>query len=177
MDHNDYRFRDILGDTPEAAHQFCTKIQDKWHMDFSKDAELAEYMKEWKKSRAIHLIMFGPDKVDELKTYQLLSDIYDSKKTCDSGETQVGSSDAEEDRTSECQLKQHLNALLLLIDNPDDLSEKIIKEAHCHLMKDLSSENRTINAGCYREEPVHVRNHNFTEYKDVPDSMMRIVEQ
>ena len=63
-----------------------------------------------------------------MKKYQLLSDIYDSKKTCDGGETQVGSSDAEEDRTSERQLKQHLDTLLPLIDNPDDLSEELIKD-------------------------------------------------
>ena len=141
-------------------------------------------MKEWKKTRAIHLVCisnkFGatfPDKVDELKTYQLLSDIYDSKKTCDTDETQVGSSDAEEDRTSERQLKQHLNALLPLIDNPDDLSEKLIKEAHHHLMKDLSSEGHTITAGFYRENAVHAGNHTFIRHEDVPASMTRIIKQ
>lgn len=171
-------------------------------------------MDKWKKKKAVHLVWVSdkfrealPDDVKEMKTYHLLSNIYDMYMRTyihESGKTlqeftemllelnttiqqeqsdddaQVPDSDAETDRASERQLKQHLLALLLLTkaaETPEPLSEELIMNAHKLLMKDLCSEGERINAGEYRTIPVHCGNHSFIDFECVPSSMKILIAE
>ena len=90
-----------------------------------------------------------------------------------------GDRNAQKDRTSERQLKQHLEALVLLSRSAEsgyNLSENLIKHAHLLLMHGLyTSDNLEIHAGVYRTCSVSADYHVFPHYDTVPPSMTRLV--
>ena len=105
----------------------------------------------------------------------------DTSTACDAatGSQLPGDSDAERDRASERQLKQHLEALIFLSKSAESrycLSENLIKCAHRLLMHGLhTSDNLEIHAGVYRTCSVSADNHVFPHYDTVPLSMTRLV--
>lgn len=86
--------------------------------------------------------------------------------------------DAEKDRASERQLKQHLNAFFILTneDHSAPLSEKLIKDAHSILMKNLQRDGDEIHSGDYREIQVNANGHTFIHFSKVASSMETMVK-
>ena len=86
LEKHNYLFRDVLRSEPKDAIKFSQGMQKQWDKKYSRDPVLSERMKEFKKTRALHLVWasdkFGKDidsdKVSDLRTYRLLSDTYDS---------------------------------------------------------------------------------------------------
>ena len=168
------------------ALKFCEELLKHWKI-LSKDPELEESMKKWKKYKAIHLVAvsdkFGrspPSDVDELKTCRLLSSLFDDTPDpqilldTPSGEI----CDAEKDQGSDQQLKQHMMAYSMLMnDSSGPLSEELIKKAHHTLMNNLHREDEMIHAGEYRLCQMYAGDHNFIEFQSVPKSMLDLVKQ
>ena len=199
LDKHHFLFKEVLHHDPHNALCFCRALQEQWENRFSLDRELATRMKKFKKSRCIHLVWvsdkFGgslSEEVSELKTYRLLSDVYDKSEPTpvmsriDDGSPSTDSpppnSDAEIDRKSELQLRQHLDALLYLFSAAEaktPFSEKLIKEAHRILMNNLYTEDKVkINAGEYRQYMVGSGvTHTYPDYESIPSTMERIVRE
>ena len=154
VDKNSFLFKKILRHNPQDALNFCTSFQKQWTEEYSKDRELSERMLSFKKTRCMQLVWvsdkFGgslSDDISELKTYCLLSGVYDAggdakqtNATQPCSDTHQAHSHAEVGRKSELQLLQHMKALLYSLEACNDkapLSEKLIKEAHRILMNDL----------------------------------------
>ena len=90
--------------------------------------------------------------------------------------------DAEKDRGSEFQLKQHLKTLVFLIRAAEvgiSLSENLIKLGHRFLMEGLYTEDKhKINAGEYRTCLVSDgMDHLFIHHQDIPDAMSRLISK
>ena len=180
VDKNYFLIKDVLGRDPEDASKFCLGLQQKWKTFFSTEA-----MKDFSKSKTIHLVWvsdkFGdtlPDNLSEAETYQLLSSIYDEMDAGDRArESAEVVEDAEQDRKSVRQLKQHLRAFLHLKKSEQPLSEKLICDAHEILMKDLQRDGVSIDAGKYRTAPVSAGMHTFASPNSVPSLMTKLVEK
>ena len=129
-----------------------------------------------------------PDDISQKETYRLLSELYDSPdcnyddgpvpdstQTIDNAQT-----NAEKDRTTQFQLRQHFLALKHLLQAAEenkDLSEDLIKDVHRELMKDLKTEKgKPIKAGEYRTGPVSAGNHSFPDHKCIPERMKALVQ-
>ena len=88
---------------------------------------------------------------------------------------------AEKDRTSELQLKQHLEALIFLSKSAEvgtSLSENLIKAAHKLLMRGLhTSDKLEIHAGGYRTCSVSAGDHVYPHYDTILKSMSMMVKK
>lgn len=198
LEKNNFFFKSVLGHEPQAASKFCIELQKQWHEVFSSDVQLAESMTKWKKIKTVHLVWvsdrFGdelPEDVNELKTHRLLSEIYDASVSdnvdlgTDSDQAaDLGGADSENNRASERQLKQHLRAFLLLINEAKSckpLSEELILKAHQILMKGLYRDGMEIHAGHYREISVYTGGayggHTYIDYESVLPSMKKLVAE
>lgn len=191
VDKHNFLFKKILNHDPEDAWQYCVSLQKKWNEEYSKDPELAKRMEEFKKTRCIHLVWvsdsFGgslSEEISQWKTYRLLSQMYDSgSSAAPEGVSDQSShqSSAEDDRKSERQLRQHLNALLFILkaaETKRPLSEELIKRTHRLLMEDLYIEDKKINAGKYRLYSVGAGPmHTYPDFSCIPATMVRIVEE
>ena len=200
LDQHHFLFKKVLNHSPVVAKRFCRALQKKWVEEFGKDDELSLKMKEFKKTRCIHLVWvsdkFGgslPEDISEIKTYRLLSDIYDScvrdsADLCSDVPSDGAStshpvlSHAEKDRKSERQLRQHLTALLRLLraaERKEPLSEELVKSVHLILMNDLvTGDGEIIHAGQYRRCSVSAGlTHTYPDYKSVPSTVERIVKE
>lgn len=196
VDKHNFLFKKVLRHDPLVALRFCRALQKEWDENYSTDPELSLKMKEFKKTRCIHLVWvsdkFGrslSEEITELKTYRLLSEVYDEGSASDNAavpETDDNAdsprSHAEDDRKSERQLKQHLHALLYLFKAAEDkqpLSEELIKETHRILMNGLYIDDDVkINAGEYRQYPVGSgMTHTYPDHTCIPSTMKRIVDE
>ena len=186
------------------------QLQKKWSEEYSSDQELLKCMKRWKESKSLHLIWVSdkfsgtlPSAVSEKKTYVLLTKSYtdlcsefegDSLRSIidheckPEDEQQVHvpqvvfvDRNAERDRVSELQLKQHLKALMFLTRAAEDkisLSENLIKWGHRFLMEGLHTEDGVqINAGGYRTCPVSDGDHVYIHHLIIQDAMSRLVSK
>ena len=200
-----YPFKGILGHEPLSAWKYCMQLQKKWNEEYSRDQEMVKCMERWKESKSLHLVWvsdkFGgtlPSDVSEKKTYVLLTKLYTdlcsefegdslrriSGSACEpKGEQQGAQTDrnAEKDRASELQLKQHLRALIFLTRAAEvkiSLSENLIKWAHQFLMEGLHTEDKVeINAGGYRTCLVTSGDHMYPHHDFIPDVMPRLVRE
>lgn len=196
-----YIFKDILKVDPKRHWEFCQRIQTKWEQEFSKDDVLAERMVFYRKVSALTLVWVTdnlggkmPDDVSQKETYRLLSELYDHDDDSESSLATAPASpsldlpvssdfetNAEKDRASQLQLKQHFFALKRLLKaayNKEDLSEELIKSVHRDLMRGLKTEKgELINAGEYRSGPVSAGYHSFPDHKYIPESITSIVEK
>ena len=89
---------------------------------------------------------------------------------------------AEEDRGSELQLKQHLRALVFLERAAEDgitLSENLIKWSHRYLMEGLhTNDGLRINSGGYRTRPVSDGNHHlYIHHEAIPSAMSELISK
>ena len=183
-----YLFKDILKIDPKKCWRFCQKLQEKWRQDFSKDEMFSEKMVHFKKVSALTLVWVTdklsgnlPDDINQRETYRLLSELYDSPD-CNYDDGPVPDStptNAEKDRATQFQLRQHLFALKCLLQAAEenkDLSEDLIKDVHRELMKDLKTEKgEAIKAGEYRMGPVSAGNHSFPDHECISGRMKAIV--
>ena len=207
LDKNHYLFKNVLCCEPVSAWKYCVQLQKKWNEEYSSDQELMKCMKRWKESKSLHLIWVSdkfsgtlPSAVSEKKTYVLLTKSYtdlcsefegDSLRSiidrvCEPKDEQVPQAmfadrNAERDRVSELQLKQHLKALMFLTraaENKISLSENLIKWGHRFLMEGLHTEDRVqINAGGYRTCPVSDGDHVYIHHLTIPDVMTQLVSK
>lgn len=194
VDKHSFLFKDVLKHDPVKALDFCRSLQGKWDKEYSNDKGLSLRMDKFKKTRCMHLVWvsdtFGgslSDEISQLKTYQLLSEIYDGDMKIMPAASRPDSnpthSHAEKDRKGEQQLKQHLFALLHVFkaaERKDPLSEKLIKDVHHILMKDLvtGSGDCKINAGEYRQCAVGTgMTHTYPDPDCVSSTMTRIVRE
>ena len=205
LDKHHFLFKEILRHDPLSSLSFCKALQEQWEKEYSSDPKLAARMKAFKKNRCMHLVWvsdkFGgslSDEISELKTYCLLSDEYDRARSDPRGMIPISESEssgdhgnpgnispppdsnAECDRKSELQLRQHLHALLYLFNAAEakhPLSEELIKQAHRILMNNLYTEDKVkINAGEYRKCIVGSGiTHTYPDFEFVPDTMEQIV--
>ena len=209
LDKHHYLFKGVLRYEPVSAWNYCKQLQKKWSEEYSSDQELIKCMERWKESKSLHLVWvsdkFGgtlPSDVSEKKTYVLLTKSYtdlcsefegDSlrhiiDRVCEPEDEQqvpqvavIADRNAEKDRVSELQLKQHLKALMFLIRAAEIkivLSENLIKWGHRFLMEGLHTADRVpINAGGYRTCPVSDGNHVYVHHQIIPDAMSRLISK
>ena len=181
---------EILGHDKLRALKFCEEFQAYWHSTLSNDCELDDFMKKWKKDKAIYLVSvsdkFGgspPGGEDKVKNRQLLLPLFDRPLDVDPDPQMLvhtPSSDAETDRGSEKQKEQHMMAYLILMNcSSGPLSEELIKRVHRTLMNNLhKKDKKIISAGEYRSCPMSADvDHDFIKYEDVPQSMSDLVKQ
>lgn len=184
-----YLFQEILKVDPEKHWFYCTELQNQWEHEFSKDATLVERMAHFKKDSALTFVWVTdklagnlPDNVSQKETYRLLSELYDSEDDDEVVSTipDKKETNAETDRTTQFQLKQHFVALKRIIkaaDQKQDLSEKLIRSVHRDLMKGLKTEKgEEINAGEYRLGPVSAGHYSFPDHNSIPKSMESLIE-
>jgi fido (protein-threonine AMPylation protein) len=183
-------FKDVLKVDPEKLWVYCSQLQKEWDNEFSKDATLVERMARFKKDSALTFVWVAdklagnpPGDVGQKETYRLLSELYDLKDDDDVISTTVPDqteTNAETDRRTQFQLKQHFVALKRIIkaaDQKQDLSEQLIRSVHRDLMKGLKTEKgEEIRAGEYRQGPVSAGNFSFPDYKEIPKSMKSHVD-
>lgn len=175
LDKHSYLFKDVLRNDPQSALKFCTELQEQWHETFSKDTELTASMDKWRESSTVKLVQFrhGATGNDT------------ASKHCDAENDPTKHCDAENDRTSERQSQQHLQAFSLVkdaVDTQGELSEKLIKDVHRVLMKDLHSDGKSLHAGEYRQIPMHCwtpgsSQHNYVNHKLIPGKMEVLVKK
>ena len=96
------------------------------------------------------------------------------------GQSFMEDRDAEKDRASELQLKQHLKALVFLTRAAEvgiNLSENLIKWGHRFLMEGLYTEDKhTIKTGEYRTGLVSDgRGHTYIHHQVIPEVMSRLI--
>ena len=113
------------------------------------------------------------------ETYRLLTELSDAS---DAAKLDLsGSSDDGEDRKSQQQLVQHMQAYRRLceiaVTRGEELSVDLIKETHRLLMDGLKNDGRPVTAGAYRQGPVFADDHHFPDHEHVPDGMDKIVRE
>ena len=189
MDKHCYIFKNILKVDPREQWKFCVELQKQWEQEFSKDTVLAERMTRFRKDSALTFVWVTdklegslPDDVSQKDTYRLLSELYDSddvEAVSDAAVPDQAETNADKDRTTQLQLKQHFLALKRLLkaaDERQDLSEDLIKSVHRELMKGLKTDKgEPINAGEYRMGSVSAGSHTFPDYNCIPSNMEVIV--
>ena len=152
-------------------------------------------MKKFVKQRCMHSVWISDKFHEELpqqenKTFRILSEKYDHVYQMDlssdeevlklvSSLSGMGGS-AEKDRYQERQLKQHLLALLYVMNaarNQRPLSEDFIKMTHKILMhKIFTDDEEEIFAGEYRKNMVSTFNHTYPDHTCIQRSIARIVD-
>lgn len=181
-------FKELLKVDPEKHWMYCTRLQNRWDREFSKDSTLVERMARFKKDSALTFVWVTdklagnlPDNVSQKETYRLLSELYDLEDDeVVSTRPDKTETNAETDRMTQFQLKQHFVALKRIIkaaDQKRDLSEQLIKSVHRDLMKGLKTEKgEEIKAGEYRQGPVSAGHYSFPDYESIPKSMESLVD-
>ena len=189
-----YLFQEILKIDPEKYWIYCTKLQNQWEQEFSKDTAFVERMARFKKDSALTFVWVTdklagnlPHNISQKETYRLLSELYDLEADNCEAVQGAGSqtnpdkmeTNAETDRTTQFQLKQHFVALKRILkaaDQKHDLSEDLIRSVHRDLMKGLKTEKgEQINAGEYRQGSASAGHYSFPDYESIPGSMKILV--
>ena len=165
---------------PSKLWQECSEALRKWTEQKEEDKP-AKVMKEFRRTMAMKSVILAntledtlPKGLSEKRAEELLNTAYGS------GNGDVLSSD----EPGFYQIWQHLQAFEQLLKNlPHPLTEEVIKRTHGVMMQGLKSEDSLdVNAGVYRTIPVHAGSiytgyHQYPSWKDIPGSMLKIVEE
>ena len=187
----------FVEDNPNELWERCCDSLKKWKEDSSISEEIRAKMKSYEKERALNLVWMTnkleltmPERpISQYETFKILKKIYDAESHATVEDilskhdiTRGGglTEDAERERSSKRQLVQHLLAYKKLKQwavSAKPLSEEVIKDIHQILMINLKTEEGSpVNAGSYREIPVHSDDHAFPHHDCVPRNMKKIVD-
>lgn len=165
---------------PSELWKECSEALQKWK-DRREEEKTAERMEKFRRTMAVKSVLLTntledtlPKGLPEKEAEEMLINAYGSGN----GETLFSS------EPGFCQVWQHLQALDQLLQDPSQpLTEEVIKRSHGMMMKGLKSEDcLDVKAGQYRTIPVHAGSiytgyHQYPSWKDIPDSMSKIVEE
>ena len=180
----------FVEDDPTQLWERCCDSLKKWKEDPSISEEIRAKMKSYEKERVLNLVWMSnkleltmAEGLSQYETYKILEKIYDAETKATIEDILKGGAsieDAERERLSRRQLVQHLLAYKKLKQwavSANPLSEEMIKDIHQILMINLKTEEGTpVNAGSYREIPVHSGDHVFPHCDCVPRNMKKIVD-
>ena len=189
----------FVEDDPNELWERCCNSLKEWKEDSLISEEIRAKMKSYEKERALNLVWMSnklestlPEGLSKYETFKILKKIYDGETNATIEDilsnhdiTRGGAllEDAERECSSRRQLVQHLMAYKKLKEwavsaTPVPLSEEIIKDIHQILMTNLKTEDEIpVNAGSYREIPVHSGDHVFPNHDCVPRNMKKIVDK
>ena len=170
---------------PVKLWENCVAAQKKWNQQLSLNEEAKRIMERYAKDRAINFVWMCnkledtlPEGVTQSEVCRVLTEVYDSDEVQDEA---TGDTNLQKYSGAHCQLIQHLQAYKLLChtltrSSLPELTEDLIKQAHKVMMQGLEIDaGDEINAGVYRQMPVHAGDHAFPPYECVPEDIAKIV--